>query len=834
MKQLIILILILASKNTFSQCSVCFSLEEAKIAPYEVEELHLSNSSITVIDSSFNRFTLLKVLDLSYNPVTEISETASIPSLKELNVSNGSYNPWKIGAIGKAFPKLEQLDLSNNQLSFIWSGLQSLGNLVHLNVSDNQLIDIPVEVMYLSNLKELNISKNEIKLQANELGALWSLEKLDISGNSGLSTDNLVLSISENKRLKNLVIDGNELSSKSIQLLSQMNLERLELTEVQKPSGIDFTRFPTVKKIAFTRSPDWFSNETIKQFDNVTELELSNSPVPATLQKMKSLNTLILNNVAKTEIPNLFSLKNLRVLDVSNTSLDVNQISQLKLELPTTHIITGMDDVTKKMISNSMQPLIEIPAKEFLLQSDKPGSIAEKNVRFEVPPNAFLDPKGNPYSGKVKVALTVYDDPIQLALAGIPMSFTENNQEEIFASNGMFRFEAKGENNEILQPDPTNLIQVSLGDLQPNNKGRLYVFNPQTAQWNTISDTVSSQNTAARIQWITDSINKLDLKNLVPRSINDRLFSISPVFSRLDRTEIRLRSQFFSMPRSNSMVVQNRNNHLGKAMTKQRWAVDTLVSPEMKKQFKLMKKETKPWSNRNLEKRGYGMFIPRLINNLMIVPDPAHDNYRLIFKYRDSTINLPVALTGTSNKQIQQNTQRFESDFKTTRSKDLKEKKSYEKSVEEQLKIAESQLRQSLISRAIAQITNPGLNSNFQNNPNRLNFGLTRFGLINCDFFMRERGEYFVETGSQLIDQNGEKYKTPSSVITVDPVRNFYLEAAAQFPINCFRTSYIIFDLGDKKLGVTKPGRNETIKHITLIDIRDKTPEEVSKAILSI
>ena len=832
MKQLITLILILAGSNSFSQCKVCFSLEEAKIAPYEVEELHLSNASFTIIDSSFNRFTSLQVLDLSYNPVIEVSETASIPSLRALNLSNCSYNPWKIGAIGKAFPKLENLNLSSNQLSFIWSGLQSLGNLIRLDVSDNHLINIPVEMMYLSNLKELNLSKNEITLQANEIGALWSLEKLDLSDNSGLSSDNLILSISENKRLKDLTING-IVSSKSIQLLSQMNLERLELTNVQKPSGIDFTRFPTTKKIAFTHSSNWLSNDNIKQFDRVSELELTHSSVPATLQKMKSLSILTLNNIPKTEIPNLFPLKKLSILDISNTDFDVNQVAQLKRELPTTRIITGSNNATTNMISNTIEPLLEIPAKAFLLPSDKPASISEKNVTFEIPKNAFLDPKGNPYSGNVKVELTVYDDPFQMALAGIPMTFTENNRQEIFASNGMFRFEAKGENNEVLQPDPANLIQVSMGDLQPDNQGGLFVFNTQTSQWNTISDTVNSQNTSARIQQVTDSINKLDLKNLIPRSMNDRVFSIYPSFSRLDRTQITLRSYYFPMKRNSNMVLQNRNNHSGKAMAKQKWVIDTIVTPEMKKQLNVMKKETNAWSSRKFKNSRIGSFIPHLMHDLNIIPDPSHDNYRLVFKYRDSTVSLPVALSGTSNKQIQENTQKFESNFKSASAKDLREKKAYEKSVEEQFQVAEAQLRQSLIARAVALI-NLALNPNFQESPNRLNFGLIRFGLVNCDFFMRERQEYLVETGSQLIDQNGEKYKTPASVITVDPVRNFYLETTTRNPVNCFRTSYLVFNLGDKKLGVSKPGRGETIRHITLIDIRDKTPEEVSKAILSI
>ena len=835
MKQLITPIaLFLFGSIASAQSKVCYSLEEAKKAPRQVKELHLTNSPLTVIDTNFNQFTALEVLDLSYNPILEVSEGVSIPSLKELNLAHASYNPWKIGSIGKAFPNLEQLNLSSNQLSFIWSGLQSLYKLVRLDISDNNLIDIPVEMMYLSNLKELNVSKNEIKLQSNELGALWSLEKLDISDNSGLSTNNLILSIAENKKLKDLSIDGDELTSKSIQLLSNMNLERLELTDVQKPAGIDFTRFPSIRKVALTHSPDWLSPETTNEFDNVNEIELSNSIIAFGMEKLKSLKVLVLNNIDEAQITKLHSLKKLSILNVSNTNFSKEQIAQLKQELPTTQIITGTTDVTENMIANKVEPIIQIPVRNVTLQSDVASTVTEKNVSLSIPENAFLDPQGNLYQGKVTVSLTVYDDAIQTALAGIPMAFTDNKQQELFASNGMLKFEAKGENNETLQPNPTNLIQVSVGNLQPQSPGGLYAFNPQTSQWNTISNTVNTTNANAQLQRAIDSINRLDLKNLVPRVYNDRIFALYPKFSRLDRTEITLYSQFIPAQSSAIAVTHNRSNALGKLMTKQKWVIDTLVNKDMKRQLKVMKKETKAWHQKKFNSRDAKKFIPRLMNRLSIEPDPLHDNYRLTFRYRDSLVSLPVALAGNSNKQIQRNTQKFQSGAKQARMTDKKEEQKYQNSLEEQLKLAENSLRQRLIAGETARI-NSLMGINTWASPNQLNFGLSAFGLINCDFFQRNRPDYSIFAAQKLIDQNGKSHKVPATVIAIDPAKNFYMETSTGIPIKCFKSTILVFNLGNKALGVSSPKKGGTrVSAIHVIDITDKTPAEISQAILSI
>ena len=269
-------------------------------------------------------------------------------------------------------------------------------------------------------------------------------------------------------------------------------------------------------------------------------------------------------------------------------------------------------------------------------------------------------------------------------------------------------------------------------------------------------------------------------------------------------------------------------------MTKQKWVIDTLVSKEMKRQLKVMKKETKAWHQKKFKSRDSRKFIPRLMNRLSIEPDPLHDNYRLTFRYRDSLVNLPLALAGNSNRQIQRNTQKFQSSVKQARMSDKKEALKYQNSLEEQIKSAENSLRQRLIGAETARI-NALMGINTWASPNQLNFGLSAFGLVNCDFFQRNRPDYSIFASNKLTDQNGKSHTAPKTVISIDPIMNFYLETASTSEIRCFKSTILVFRLGSKQLGVSKPKKGaRRVSEIFLIDITDKTPVEVSQAILSI
>ena len=77
------------------------------------------------------------------------------------------------------------LDLSNNKLTgAIPAEIHDLVNLEELNLSNNQMTGIPAEVGQLKNLKILNYANNKITGLPLELGNLTHLQTLDLSGNN--------------------------------------------------------------------------------------------------------------------------------------------------------------------------------------------------------------------------------------------------------------------------------------------------------------------------------------------------------------------------------------------------------------------------------------------------------------------------------------------------------------------------------------------------------------------------------------------------------------------------------------------------------------------------
>lgn len=105
--------------------------------------------------------------------------------------------------IWQAFPHLEVLDLSRNEIKSIPKGILKLGHLKRLIVSDNQLSKLPIFLNKMENLKVLdvhnnrlhkieglphtlevlNLSKNKIKIFPSKIKACSKLLHLDLSYN---------------------------------------------------------------------------------------------------------------------------------------------------------------------------------------------------------------------------------------------------------------------------------------------------------------------------------------------------------------------------------------------------------------------------------------------------------------------------------------------------------------------------------------------------------------------------------------------------------------------------------------------------------------------------
>ncbi|KAM8972615.1 platelet glycoprotein Ib alpha chain [Pelodytes ibericus] len=149
-----------------------------------------------------------QILHLSHIPVTTIHLSAfkSIPKLVELDLSNN-----EISFINVDFPlNLEDVNLANNSFDKL-PMLSKLEKLVTLDLSNNRIVTVPENAFQgLKDLKELNLRGNKIKhLSEQVFKGLHLLETLDLSFNQLMGVPPHL--ISELKRLEKFYLRGNDL-----------------------------------------------------------------------------------------------------------------------------------------------------------------------------------------------------------------------------------------------------------------------------------------------------------------------------------------------------------------------------------------------------------------------------------------------------------------------------------------------------------------------------------------------------------------------------------------------------------------------------------------------
>lgn len=134
-----------------------------------IQFLSLAQNKIRIVDQDLSCLTNLRVLNLSYNEISEVVRLGSLPSLQELMLhKNNIDNIEKL--IGMDLPALEKLNLAYNKLKEIDS-LGKLTNLIVLELQHNVL----EKLVGVENLKKLE----ELKLEFNKLKDLPFLEQLE-------------------------------------------------------------------------------------------------------------------------------------------------------------------------------------------------------------------------------------------------------------------------------------------------------------------------------------------------------------------------------------------------------------------------------------------------------------------------------------------------------------------------------------------------------------------------------------------------------------------------------------------------------------------------------
>jgi Leucine-rich repeat (LRR) protein len=152
-------------------------------------ELCLQDNLLTELpEELFIGMSSLAKLDLSNNSLIELPETLiyciNLTTLKLGSVYGGNNLTAISPSLFRGLKKLQELDLSQNNLKNLCQEIGSLVLLKHLNISKNVLIDLPSSISRLRNLQSLNVSYNQLKHLSPTLSNLSeTLEIFDLSHN---------------------------------------------------------------------------------------------------------------------------------------------------------------------------------------------------------------------------------------------------------------------------------------------------------------------------------------------------------------------------------------------------------------------------------------------------------------------------------------------------------------------------------------------------------------------------------------------------------------------------------------------------------------------------
>lgn len=535
----------------------------------------------------------------------------------------------------------------------------------------------------------------------------------------------------------------------------------------------------------------------LARFKNLKTLEFKDMEIPTGISKLEKLTVLIFDHCSFEDKLETSKIKPQIEIISRNSEISIGEYignaqkgRSVKLEESNYQRI------------NSLQVIKEIEVQKFTINGNDSVTLNLGFSKYEIPQNAFLDGNGNIFTGEVNVGIKELNDPIKNALAGVPMVFN-NGSDQLFGSSGMIDFRASDANGNTLFPNPDKIISVELIDVQPSKTNDLYVFNESQRNWQVIGTPSSTSYDSLR-KAIMDSLSTISDVDLVGSRIIPIAVQIKYTKKRHDPTKLEF--TYSEKAPINSILNTNKKYVYTKNLDQREicnlvWKMDTVSSERIDSLFRRTKYEQR-WIEKELNKRGrYSYsYIPRLITDLNLTPNIERDNYILSFNYRDKAYQIPVYQEINGGiESIQRKEKRFYEKYKKKKALASKEeiiaKKLQDDFVKEYADIQRNVILNNLLRSR----------SYLQEEADKLRFGLTSFGLVNCDYFTRNRPLATIKLDSIAIDQNGQEVYVPFDIrIVVLDDNTFVSSNERSFPIFGKLRSISIFALGALEVCVIK------------------------------
>ena len=159
-----------------------FTLSVDQLSSFK--EIYLQKNFLTSIPLALFQIPGLKILDVSYNHLTELPNVTSesghlnCPSLMSLDISNNNF--FSLPSVLWEFPYLSHLHAQHNAISKVEPPLKCSAKLEEINISHNELNTVPFCVFYS---KTVNISFNKLVELPASLWSLKTLKALNIASN---------------------------------------------------------------------------------------------------------------------------------------------------------------------------------------------------------------------------------------------------------------------------------------------------------------------------------------------------------------------------------------------------------------------------------------------------------------------------------------------------------------------------------------------------------------------------------------------------------------------------------------------------------------------------
>ncbi|XP_070502923.1 chaoptin-like, partial [Chironomus tepperi] len=330
-----------------------------------IKSITAKNVGLSLLNrDSFNSFTSLEILDLSFNNVTEIESTVliNLKSLKSFNISHNQIESINLNAFDDCSTSLSIVDLSHNRIQTIDTHIfDALGTNKNssLYLAFNNIEEVKQSAISSTGSKTLNsldLRHNKIKKFSYKCQSVDNL----------LLSDNYLEEIDTSScEFKNLDIKNNSLTSVSL-----MNVKSLQISDNINLKNVSLD-FKSLRKLGAANIPlKIVTYELLHNSSQLIELDVSNTflgtPKIETFSEMALLEDLKLrntglthieygmfghqvyvrnfdisyNNLGYIDIEMLSSMKSLESLDISGNNLTYfNDVNDFKRNFPNLTLI---------------------------------------------------------------------------------------------------------------------------------------------------------------------------------------------------------------------------------------------------------------------------------------------------------------------------------------------------------------------------------------------------------------------------------------------------------------------------------------------------------------